>query len=335
MRNNTTAHRVLPMNRYSCRVCGGQRQEAAYTVREMMFGTREAFEYDQCYTCYSLQISNIPDKEVLSRHYPEGYYSFSEESLSGVSSQKGRFVHWLIDRRDKASLGQMSLLGKMLKAVKPAPLPLSILRSAGLRIGQQVLDVGCGAGSLLNRLAALGFVDLLGIDPFIDSDRTTRSGVSIRKASLFEVQDSFDIIMFHHSFEHVPSPRDELLAAYWKLRPDGRVLIRIPTPSSEAWEKYGTDWVQLDAPRHLTLISRSGMTILAEQCGFSVVSVIDDSEGWSLMASELYRRGIPFSEQSFASHFSSDVIDAYEMRAKAANAANRGDQAAFILAKSA
>jgi 2-polyprenyl-3-methyl-5-hydroxy-6-metoxy-1,4-benzoquinol methylase len=323
------------MDGYICRVCGSKSRKAKHTAKEMMFGTREKFQYDECFTCSSLQINNIPDQETLSRHYPREYYSFTNSDLpSGASALKERVYRWLIAERDKASLGQKSPLGQMLKVIKPTPLCWRILRSAGLRTGQRVLDVGCGAGSLLNVLADLGFKNLVGIDPFIDSDMFTKSGVPIRKLSLNEVSDSFDLIMFHHSFEHIPSPRDAMLAVYRKLRPDGRCLIRIPTPSSEAWEIYGVDWVQLDAPRHLTLISRLGMTKLAEQCGFSIVSVIDDSSGKALMCSELYRRGISLQEQNIESHFSRDCISDYEIRASAANAASRGDQAAFILAKS-
>ena len=319
------------MTGYLCRVCGSQSLKAKYTAREMMFGTRDTFEYDECLTCSSLQISDIPNQEALSRYYPKDYYSFSESSLI-TRSTKEHFVRWLAGERDKASLGQRSLLGQLLKRIKPTPL-LNILRFSGLRSGAKVLDVGCGAGALLNRLADLGFRNLSGVDPLIDADKTTISGVPIRRLRLDEVADSFDLIMFHHSFEHVLSPLDEMLAAYRNLLPEGRLLIRIPTPSSEAWETYGTDWVQLDAPRHLTLISRSGMAMLAEKCGFFIVSVIDDSVGWSLMASELYRRGIPLREQVLGSHYSRDRMQEYERRATAANAAERGDQAAFILAK--
>lgn len=320
------------MSDYACRICGSTNLRQSYVAREMMFGTREEFRYEECADCSSLQIDEIPDAVTLSRHYPENYYSFS--SAPQRMSIRENLVRWLVLERDRASLGRWSVTGRMLKFMKPAPSSVDILKSAGIRNGQQVLDVGCGAGALLDRLSKMGFDGLLGVDAFVDADMITSSGVPIKKRRLSEVEGEFDLIMFHHSFEHVPSPRDELQEVHRRLRPGGRCLIRIPTPSSEAWEKYGTDWVQLDAPRHLTLISRPGMTALAQQCGFSIAEEIDDSIGWSFMASELYRRDIPLREQSQETHFSPDEISTYEKRATAANAAGRGDQAAFILVRS-
>jgi hypothetical protein len=80
-------------------------------------------------------------------------------------------------------------------------------------------------------------------------------------------------------------------------------------------------------------MSRSAMETLAEQCGFSVVNVIDDANGWSNMGSELCRRGIPYRDTEMDMHFSRCSIHDYEMRASAANHAHRGDQAALVLAK--
>ena len=179
----------------------------------------------------------------------------------------------------------------------------------------------------------LDLENLIGVDPFIESDMITRTGVSISKSTLADVDGLFDVVMFNHSFEHIPSPRDELRTVHAKLPDGGLCLIRFPTPSSEAWESYGVEWAQLDAPRHLTLISRSGMTLLAESCGFSVKSVIDEGQGWSLAVSELYRRGLPYNESTITSYFSSKQLVNFNKKASTANAAKRGDSVAFILAR--
>ncbi len=171
-----------------------------------------------------------------------------------------------------------------------------------------------------------------GVDPFLSETTTTRHGALLRKGYLDDVPDRFDLVMFHHSLEHVPDPLSELRAAADRLERGGRCLVRIPTPSSEAWDEYGADWVQLDAPRHLTLISRQGMAILANAAGLTIEATEDDSEGWSFLASALYRRGVPLKDQKDRSvWFSPEEIAAAERHAKKVNQDGRGDQTAFVL----
>jgi 2-polyprenyl-3-methyl-5-hydroxy-6-metoxy-1,4-benzoquinol methylase len=152
---------------------------------------------------------------------------------------------WLMQQRDKAALGFGNVLGLGLNAIKPPSSLINILSIAGVLPKQRILDVGCGAGALLDQLADLGFTKLMGADPFVASDVRTRRGVEIKKLRLSEVADKFDVIMFHHSFEHVTWPEQELRAARNRLDVGGRCIIRIPTPISEAWAVYRTDWVQL------------------------------------------------------------------------------------------
>jgi 2-polyprenyl-3-methyl-5-hydroxy-6-metoxy-1,4-benzoquinol methylase len=75
-----------------------------------------------------------------------------------------------------------------------------------LSAAREFLDVGCGGGALLDRLARVGFNKLSGADPFIAADAETPLGVPLMKRYLSEVTGEFDLIMFNHSLEHVPDP---------------------------------------------------------------------------------------------------------------------------------
>jgi SAM-dependent methyltransferase len=313
---------------YRCRVCRSGSSSKSYAVREMMFGSREVFDYQQCDDCGSLQISEIPDEQTLARHYPANYYSYSAES--GLRQQARR---WLMLQRDKVTVGSGNVLGQIINALKPASdaYSINILQAAGVRREQKILDVGCGAGTLLDQLAGLGFTRLMGIDPFIARDMRTGRGVEIRKMRLSDVTDKFDVIMFNHSFEHVLNPEAELMAVRNRMNSGGRCIVRVPTPSSEAWKTYGTDWVQLDAPRHITLLSRSGMAILASNCGFALRETIDDSTEFGLVGSEAYRRDIPLVDAKWKSIFSAAELAEFDARARGFNEQHRGDQVTFIL----
>jgi SAM-dependent methyltransferase len=319
------------MTGFSCRVCSSTEKKASYIVKEMMFGTKAQFEYDECSNCGSIQIAAIPDNATLAKYYPRDYYSFSSRASTRRTARE-RFAALVAYHRDRG-LYRGSWLGGLIQRLKPDVSPLSILRSIGVHQDQKILDIGCGAGALLDRLARIGFRNLSGADPFLASDTVSEHGVSLLKRTLAETPGRFDLIMFNHSFEHLPDPRGELQTAQQKLEPHGICMIRIPTPSSEARETYGTDWAQWDAPRHLTLISRPGLRILAESCGFRLQQVIDDSKPWSLMQSELYKRGVPLQGAQYDRHLSRAEIATFRSKTAEASRAGRGDSAAFVLVK--
>jgi hypothetical protein len=110
--------------------------------------------------------------------------------------------------------------------------------------------------------------------------------------------------------------------------------VRVPTPSSDAWQIYGADWVQLDAPRHIVLPSRDGVAIMARHAGLAVENVIDDSGTFQFLGSERYRRDIPLHEGQDDALFTEDEVASFAARAAELNALHRGDQAMFVLRRS-
>ena len=58
---------------HSCRICH-ESSSKTYIAKEMMYGTRDEFEYFECENCGCLQISEIPTN--LGDYYPSNYYSF-------------------------------------------------------------------------------------------------------------------------------------------------------------------------------------------------------------------------------------------------------------------
>ena len=43
-----------------CRICGNDKNNKPFEVREMLYGTKEKFDYFQCAECECLQISEYP-----------------------------------------------------------------------------------------------------------------------------------------------------------------------------------------------------------------------------------------------------------------------------------
>lgn len=305
---------------FSCQMCAGSRMAGAHIAREMLLGHRTPFAYHECAECRSVQIAAPPAD--LATYYPTDYYSY-----------------------DAAPVGLIKRLRQALRCnlVLFAPTPISawaagdksdrlfpLLRRAGVKRTSRILDIGCGGGALLRGLARAGLPNLLGVDPFIESDIETSEGVKLVKRSVREVRGQFDLIMFNHSLEHVPSPAADLAAARELLAEDGCCLVRVPLVGTFAWREYGIHWYGLDAPRHLTVPSRKGIEQLATRSGFGVEDAIFDSTAMQFMASELYRRDIPLAQLT-PQHFTRREIAEFRRRARALNAAHDGDQGAFLL----
>ena len=298
-----------------------------------MFGLREEFDYVECGRCRCVQIAEVPAD--LGRYYGGEYYS-----LSNRLTRKGALKRTLLRLRNRHAITGRGAIGGLIEAA----LPDRKLREIGRLIpdrGSRVLDVGCGAGYVVHSLYEEGYRNATGIDPFLKEDVHYENGLTLRKMGLDQVEGEFDVILFDHSFEHVPDPEETLRRCQRRLAGGGLCLLRIPTVSSFAWEHYGTDWVQFDAPRHLFLHSVESVEVLAAATGFRVEQVLYNSDGFQFWGSELYRRDIPLRSPGTGkaerkgplAEFSRQQLREYEARSRALNAERRGDQATFVLRK--
>ncbi len=283
-----------------------------------MFGTREEFPYYECARCGCLWIARVPDD--LSRQYGAGYYSLKEPALR-------MFV-----RRHPA------LYRAAHYARHHAPLSLPewwpskrMSRAAG------ILDVGCGVGLLLLYLKCLGYTNLLGIDPFIKEEIRIPNGPTILKRSMGEISGQFDLVIMNHSLEHIADSGFVFAELKRLLAPAGVAVIRTPVASSQAWREYGSDWVQLDAPRHLVVHTVRSIEILSTASGLSLERVAYDSTAFQFWGSEQYRRGISLTDhRSYLlsprkSIFTRQEIDEFSRQAMELNKSGAGDQACFYL----
>lgn len=289
-----------------CAICNGT-SGTRYIFREMMFGTREEFLYWECCTCGYLQIVQVP--ENLSAYYPDNYHSFSAR----LSLMQRLFCR---------------LYAKVPGLVELFHSPGEKVRSvldAKLRAGARILDVGCGAGKLVMALRGMGF-DAHGIDPFLRSETDY-----VRPISLTNVPQGWDLIMFHHSLEHMTDHVGVLRLVREKLFVDGTCLVRVPV-ANWAWHHYKENWMQLDAPRHLLIPTPQGFNRASEAAGFRIARTRYDGRGITFVTSEMYQRDIPLTEtDSEVARLGRAAMRKLNARAADLNRQGLGDQAAFYL----
>ena len=312
-----------------CRICGNAEGNKPYQVAERKLGLGDKFEYVQCGVCRCLQITEVPPPLTMARYYPRGYDAYRPPLVgTGPAHALTRFV---LHRRMNYLLTGRGTLGRLFWALLPGPRAV-IFKDVGKGFHSHILDVGCGAGDLLCVLSAAGFAECRGVDPMVPSEMAYDNGVRIEKKDLADVERSFDIVIFHHSFEHVPDPLQTLGEAARVMRREGILILATPHVESWAWEKYRELWVQLDAPRHLHIHSQRSVAILAQKAGLKVIRTFCNSTDFQFAGSELYRRGKTFrSLEDLRSHFRPGELREYARKAKQFNRQGRGDSIVFHL----
>ncbi|MCL5029062.1 MAG: class I SAM-dependent methyltransferase [Bacteroidetes bacterium] len=313
---------------FTCKICGNKEGNKFYTVREMQFGTRDEFVYCQCSSCECLQITNPP--ENLSKYYPKEYFSFQINKEKYLKEKLNIY-------RDRYALGINNFIGKFLYKKYGEPTYVGWLKNTEVNLNSKILDVGCGFGKLLFRMGNTGFKNLTGIDAFIERDIFYKNGVKIYKRNLSEIRDNYDLIMMHHSLEHLEDQHAVFKKLSSMLESGKHLLIRIPICSSFAWKTYKENWFALEAPRHLFNHSLKSLNILADKYEFEVVKTTYDSRSIQFWGSEQYKKDIPLmDERSYfvnpdKSIFTSEEMNEFENRTKQLNKDGEGDQAGFFL----
>jgi SAM-dependent methyltransferase len=234
-------------------------------------------------------------------------------------------------KRDMYAITNEGILGQALYALRPFT-ELRALSSQKITKSSSILDIGCGTGHYLYKLNGYGFTNLLGADPYLKETITYKNGLTIKKADISEITGTYDVVMLHHSLEHMENQRETMQTIASLLNDTGFCLIRIPTVSSVPWELYRENWVHLDPPRHFFLHSHKSLTMIAEEAGLAVVSITSDATPFSFYGSEFYKRGIPASEWTEETFSEAERKD-FAKRAREINKSNHGDTIAVILKK--
>jgi hypothetical protein len=299
----------------------------------MRYGTRDEFDYFECATCGCIQIAAVP--ENLSEFYPLDYWVGGTSPRRRISGIK----RWAARSLSRYYLTGRGVMGRALAQKYPAAVFLEWASRAEVGLDSSILDIGCGGGDLLLNMWNNGFTQLAGVDPFIDKDVHYPGGPHLLKRDIFSLDGRYDLIMMHHSFEHVSDPSRTLSHVATLLNPQGCLLIRTPLAESYAWRAYGVDWVQLDPPRHLFVHTIRSVQEVAGQSGLVVREVCFDSDELQFVGSELYRRDIPLIRTGdyFAGGgdrvFSCSDIEAMRAKAHELNVAGDGDQGCLYLTK--
>jgi 2-polyprenyl-3-methyl-5-hydroxy-6-metoxy-1,4-benzoquinol methylase len=138
--------------------------------------------------------------------------------------------------------------------------------------GRRVLEVGCGAGGILNHFRQIG-AEVKGCD--LGSEYlqygATRHGLDLVHGPIDAVSDieKFDLIIYSHVFEHLLHPRAELLKIARRLAPQGVLYIEVPGIHNIR-RQYRCDFLRLLQHAHVLHFTLTTLNKLLEQGGFAM-----------------------------------------------------------------
>lgn len=312
-----------------CQICNSDFKEVI-EASDKMFEASEKFFYGLCEKCGCLQELNPPKQ--MHEHYPKNYYSLKKIS-------KPTFKNWRRGLKRRLILTHPKAITKLIKFLINGNEVYWTYRDCGLKIEHKFLDVGTGSGEHVIELRQSGLSGAIGIDPHIEEEITYENTILVKKCDLQSVNEKYDFIAFHHSLEHIPDQIGTIQAAQRLLNDNGKIIIRIPTVSSIAYEKYKSNWFQLDAPRHLFLHSHQSIENLANTANMKITKMWCDSNENQFLISELHQKNVKTElnhdkiKIAIKHNFTKEELMKYKQLTRSVNAELKGDQIFIVLEK--
>lgn len=249
----------------ACGYCGGVSFRPLISdVRDRLLQGDETYSFVCCEGCGSSWLDPLPTPEKLASSYPELY------GLGTGSARKSAFARIL----------QSMELELWFKPVYRRNVRI-LSRYTGKR--GELLDIGCGSGYQSSCFKDAGY-SVTGIDFATGTAEMMRKrhGIEAFACSVMDLDDvipgrQYDVITGFHVIEHTLTPDVLIKSIISHLRPGGTVFLSAPLAGSLQARLFGRNWgAYREAPRHVSLPSREGLTQLLARAGLDDVQTKSD-----------------------------------------------------------
>lgn len=252
---------------FTCKVCGKQFDSTIYKAQEVRFGWGDEFDYIHCPHCNSVYIKEVPSD--LSRFYSSEYYSLKQDEAKEKESFIRRIMRYYLL---KYRIDGKNLIGNFISLKEKEA--FQWIEPGLMNFNSSVMDIGCGTGRTILKLANSGFTNVQGIDPYLENDivhNIKNQKVHIWKKEASEVHEKYDIITLTNVMEHLPNPHDAFESFSNMMHDKSTLIMYLPVMSNFTWEHYGIKQHQLwDAPRHLFIYSIDALRQVAAAHGLEL-----------------------------------------------------------------
>jgi SAM-dependent methyltransferase len=254
----TTMAAVLPpaaLEPVACYLCGARDHRPFVDAQDDLTGKPGTFRFVRCTGCGLAYQNPRVAIDRIGAYYDDQY----------------------IAHRRKRNWGPLTPLFE--RAMNKLDADKDALASRYVALGRasQVLDVGCGAGTFLERLRTRYGAAVAGVD-FKDLSKSPALAGAEFHCSLFYdaplADGRFDLVTMWHFLEHDYDPVRSLSTARRVLRPGGTLIVEVPRLDSRTFRWFGRRWPGLQAPQHTVLLDRERLLRLAGRADLEIVDYL-------------------------------------------------------------
>jgi 2-polyprenyl-3-methyl-5-hydroxy-6-metoxy-1,4-benzoquinol methylase len=257
-----------------CYLCGEPGELLYQNLTDRHFGVSGQWNFRKCKNsaCGIVWLDPLPLEKDIGKAY-QNYYTHGKNSRHDNHASFARKVLRRGLRIFFSFLKRITLIRQERKR-------LDLMYLDRLKPGR-MLEIGCGNGSRLARMHALGWeVEGQEVDPGAAESVMQAHNFILHLGVLHKLSlpdASYDAVIMNHVIEHIHDPIGILSECYRILKPDGTLVLTTPNSESLGHKTYQSAWMGLDPPRHLYIFSQKTLSTVVMKAGFRNFEVFTTS----------------------------------------------------------
>ena len=140
----------------------------------------------------------------------------------------------------------------------------------------RMLEIGCGAGTYLNRMARRGW-RVEGLEMSVEAAEHCRElGFTVHRGPIDSAPEScqdLDLVVGWMVIEHLHDPIADLRTLFARTKPGGWLAVSVPNAGSPGLRMFGDAWFPLHLPNHLFHFDSKTLRRALETAGWTVARV--------------------------------------------------------------
>jgi len=248
-----------------CGYCGNSSFSPLVSgVTDRLGEVKGEFSFVRCTRCESAWLDPLPEPDQLASFYPKIY---------GLGKE--------VDKRSTIT----SLMSALELALWFGPVYNRNARILSKRCDEQgdLLEVGCGSGYQAASFKRRGF-NVTAVD-FAEKTgewMMAKHGIQAHSCDVSQIPEvladsQFDAVTASHVIEHMLDPGEFIKILSGRLRSGGEVFLTMPLVDSFQARIFGKHWGAFrEAPRHVNMPSKRGLSALFEKAGLESIVLKPD-----------------------------------------------------------